>query len=75
MSQSTSYLSIRNGLTNFIRPSENKIFNIYEEVGIKLLITRLRLGFSNLCEHKIRDNFEDTLIKNVREQSFLIFLL
>ena len=26
-----------------------------------IFITRLRLRFSNLCEHKFKDNFQDTL--------------
>ena len=55
-----SYLSFKNALINFIRFSENKIFNIHDEVGIKLL-TKLRLGFSHLREHKVRYNFADTL--------------
>ena len=55
-----SYESFRKALLNVIRPSENKIFNIYDQVGIRLL-TRLRLGLSHLCEHKFRHNFEDTL--------------
>ena len=38
-------------LLNFTRPSENKILNIHDQVGIKLL-TRLRLGLSHLREHK-----------------------
>ena len=37
---STSYLTFKNALINFIRPSHNKIFNIHNEVGVKLL-TRL----------------------------------
>ena len=45
---------------NAIRPSENKIFNIHDQVGTKLL-TRLRSGLSHLREHKFRHNFEDTL--------------
>ena len=57
---STSYLSFRNALINFIRPSENQIFNIHDEVCIKLL-TRLRLGVSHLREHKFRRNFADIL--------------
>ena len=57
---STSNLIFRNALINFIGPSENKIFNIHDKVGIKLL-TRLRLGFSHLHEHKFRHNFADTL--------------
>ena len=52
--------SFRKALLNFIRPSENKIFNIHDQVGIKLL-TRLRLVFSHLPEHKFRHNFGDTL--------------
>ena len=54
-----SYESFRKALQNFIRPSENKIFNIHDHVGTKLL-TRLRLGLSHLREHKFRHNFEDT---------------
>ena len=55
-----SYVSFRKALLNVIRPSENKIFNIHDQGGIKLL-TRLRLGFSQLREYKFRLNFEDTL--------------
>ena len=55
-----SYDSFRKALLNFIRPRKNKIFNIHDQVGIRLLI-RLRLGFSYLSEHKFRHNFEDTL--------------
>ena len=47
-------------LLNFTRPSENKILNIHDQVGIKLL-TRLRLGLSHLREHKFWHNFEDIL--------------
>ena len=47
-----SYNSFRKALLNFIRPNENRIFNIHDQVGIKLL-TRLRLGFNQLCEHKL----------------------
>ena len=39
--------SFRKALLNFIRPSENKIFTIHDQVGIKLL-TRLRLGLGHL---------------------------
>ena len=56
----TSYLSFKNALIKFIRPSENKIFYIHDEVGIKLL-TKLQLGFSHLRERKFRNNFVDTL--------------
>ena len=53
-----SYESFCKALLNFIRPSEKKIFNIQDQVGIKLL-TKLRLGLSHLREHKFRNNFED----------------
>ena len=54
-----SYESFRKALLNFIRPSENKIFNIHDQVDIKLR-TRLRLELSHLREHKYPHNFGDT---------------
>ena len=57
---SISYLIFRKRLINFIRPSDNKIFNIHDRVGIKLL-TRLRLAFSPLRKHICRHNFEDII--------------
>ena len=36
------------------------MFNCHNPSGIKL-ITRLKLGFRNLSEHKFRENFQDTL--------------
>ena len=54
------YGSFRKTLLNFIRSSENNIFNIHDQVDIKLF-TRLRFGFSLLREHKFQHNFEDTL--------------
>ena len=47
-------------LLNFIRPTGNSTYKIYDPLGIKLL-TRLRLGFSHLSEHKFRHNFADSL--------------
>ena len=55
-----SYNLFRKSLLNFIRPSTSKVYNINATVGIKL-ITRLRLGFSHLREHKLKHNFQDTL--------------
>ena len=40
-----SYASFHKDLLNFIRPNKNKIVNIHDQVGIKLLTT-LRLGLS-----------------------------
>ena len=39
---------------------ENSLFSIYDPLGVKLL-TRLRVQFSNLNEHKFRHGFEDTI--------------
>ena len=39
---------------------ENSLFSIYDPLGVKLL-TRLRLQFSHLNEHKFRHGFEDTI--------------
>ena len=54
-----SYKRFRKVLLSFIRPSENKILNIHDNVSLKLL-TRLKLGLSHLREHKFRHNFEET---------------
>ena len=55
-----TYASFRKMLLNFIRPIGNSTHKIYDLLGIKLL-TRLRLGFSHLPEHKFRHNFTDSL--------------
>ena len=47
-------------LQNFIRPTGNSTYKIYDPLGIKLL-ARLRLGFNHLSEHKFRHNFADSL--------------
>ena len=47
-------------LIKFIRTEENSIFWISGIYGIKLL-TRLKLSFSHLNEHKFRHNFNDTV--------------
>ena len=56
---SASYLSFKNAPINFIRPLENKTFNIHDEVDI-IALTRLRLGLRHLREHTFRHNFVDT---------------
>ena len=38
---------------------ENSVFSVYDPYGVKLL-TRLRLQFSHLKEHKFRHGFGDT---------------
>ena len=47
-------------LLPFILPLENGIFNIFDPEELKLL-TRLRLGFSNLNEHRFRHDFQECL--------------
>ena len=55
-----SYALFRKHLLSFIRPEANNIFNVHNAKGIKLL-TRLRVGFSHLKEHKFRHNFVDAI--------------
>ena len=55
-----SYALFRKHLLSFIRPEANNIFNVHNAKGIKLL-TRLRIGFSDLKEHKFWHNFVDTI--------------
>ena len=43
-----------------IRPLPHSVFNIHNPLGIKYL-TRLRIGFSHLKEHKFRHNFQDSV--------------
>ena len=57
---SASYNLFRNTLLKFTRPAQRKTFNINDSVGVKLL-TRLRLGFSHIREHKFRHDFRDIL--------------
>ena len=47
-------------ILNFVMPRENSVFAVHDINGLKLL-TRLRLNFSHLNEHKFRHNFNDTI--------------
>jgi len=47
-------------ILSFIRPTPNSVFNCHHPEGL-ILLTRLRLGFSHLREHKFRHNFQDTI--------------
>ena len=47
-------------ILKFIRPTANSIFGCYNAIGVKLL-TRLRLGLSQLHEDKFKHSFQDTL--------------
>ena len=50
----------KNRLLSFIRPVQSNIFKIFDPIGLKFL-TRLRLGFSHLKNHKFHHNFQDCL--------------
>ena len=50
----------KKSLLQFIRPSGSQVYNIHDSIGLKYL-TRLRLEFSHLREHKFIHNFQDTL--------------
>ena len=52
--------TFKNKLLSFIRPVQNNIFNIFDPIGLKFL-TRLRLGFSHLNEHRFRHTFQDCM--------------
>ena len=73
-----TYVSFRKMLLNLIRPMGNSTYKIYDSLGIKLL-TRLRLGFSHLPEHKFRHNFADLLnplcSRSLETESALYFFL
>ena len=57
---SESISIFKNKLLSFIPPAQSSIFNIFDPVGIKFL-TRLRLDFSHLNEHRFRHNFKNCL--------------
>ena len=52
--------TFKSSILNFVRPTENSVFEVHSIKGAKLL-TRLRLDFSHLNEHKFRNNFNDTI--------------
>ena len=52
----------KKNILKFIRLGPNKVFNIYNPYGLKLL-TRLRLGLSHLRGHKSNHNFSDCIDK------------
>ena len=56
----TSYNAFKNALLGFIRPKHVDTFGIHNPIGLQLL-TRLRLSFRHLNEHKFRHNFCDFL--------------
>ena len=58
--QNSPYSVFRNYLLKEIRPQPSPLCNIHNPSGIKLL-TRLRLGLSDLNEHKFNHNFDDCI--------------
>ena len=54
---SESIKIFKSKLLSFIRPVQSSIYSIFDPEGLKLL-TRLRLGFTHLNEHKFRHNFQ-----------------
>ena len=48
-------------LMKFFSLQERSLFSIHDPTGVKRL-TRLRLKFSHLNEHKFRHNFKDTVV-------------
>ena len=55
-----SFKVFKKRLLTFIRPMPNSIYNIHNPLGVKYL-TRLRIGFSHLKEHKFKHNFQDSI--------------
>ena len=58
--KSESFAQFRKRLLTKVRPTQNSVFMIRDSTGLKLL-TRLRLGLSQLKEHKFNHNFENTI--------------
>ena len=50
----------KKNLLNFIRRNSNNVRNINNSLELKFL-TRLRIGFSHIKEHKFKHNFQDSV--------------
>ena len=50
----------KKSLLNFIRRNSNNVRNINNPLELKLL-TRLRISFSHIKEHKFKHNFQDSV--------------
>ena len=57
---SASLKIFKKHLLNFVRPNSNNLININSLLVSKPL-TRLRIGFSHLKEHKFKHNFQDSV--------------
>ena len=60
MKSAESFSLFKSRLLPFIQPVQRSIYNIFDPKGLKFL-SRLRLGFSHLNEHRFRHNFQDCL--------------
>ena len=58
--QFSSIIVFKKNILKFSRLGPNKVFNIYNQYGLKFL-TRLRLGLSHLRGHKFNHKFSDCL--------------
>ena len=76
--QNLSSSAFKEHLIKGIRPPSNAVFNIYNPIGLKY-ITRLRLRFSHLNEHRFNHNFENCIspkcICSSANESTLYFFL
>ena len=52
--------TFKNAILKSLRPKGNPVFRVPDNKGV-IFLTRLRVGFSHLREHKFRHNFADTL--------------
>ena len=57
---SESILVFKSRLLSLICPVQNSVLNIFDPKGL-IQLTRLRLGFSHLNEHRFRHNFENCI--------------
>ena len=64
MRKAESVLLFKDRLLSFIRAVQRRIYNTFDPKRLKFL-TRLRLGFSQLNQHKFRHIFQDSLIPYV----------
>ena len=58
--KSESLNIFKKSILEFIRPSQNRVYNCHNPKGMKLL-TKLTVGLSHLREHKFKGSFQDTL--------------
>ena len=56
--RSKSFLSFKNSLLKIGQPTAKATCNIHNPIGLKFF-ARLKLGISNLSEHKFKHNFQD----------------